>query len=138
MAAGQPTAEQLEAAAAAGYRTVIDLRRPEEDRGFDEATVTTAAGMSYVNLPVSGDAIGPELVDLFDATLRDAERPVLLHCGSSNRVAAVYASLLIKDGESLEEALERARQIGLTSAQLEERVRLVATELGEGGESAQP
>jgi hypothetical protein len=33
---GQPTAEQLEALAAADYKTVIDLRAPEVIRGYDE------------------------------------------------------------------------------------------------------
>jgi hypothetical protein len=34
--AGQPTAVNLEAAAKAGYKSVIDLKAPVEERGFDE------------------------------------------------------------------------------------------------------
>ncbi|HEX2224155.1 MAG TPA: sulfur transferase domain-containing protein [Thermoanaerobaculia bacterium] len=53
IAAGQPTAEQLKKAAKAGYKTVLDLRPPAEERGFDEAKAAKEAGLEYVNLPVT-------------------------------------------------------------------------------------
>ncbi len=43
-AGGQPSATQLQALAAQGVRTVIDLRQPDEDRGFDETRVAESLG----------------------------------------------------------------------------------------------
>jgi hypothetical protein len=45
--AGQPSADELTAVAAAGYKTVIDLRGPNEDRGLDEKKTVEELGMSY-------------------------------------------------------------------------------------------
>jgi hypothetical protein len=52
--AGQPSQAALSAAAAAGYKSVIDLRAPSEDRGLDEKAAVESLGMSYMNLPVDG------------------------------------------------------------------------------------
>ncbi|UUS15511.1 sulfur transferase domain-containing protein [Stenotrophomonas sp. CD2] len=53
-AGGQPSAVQLQALAAQGVRTVIDLRQPGEDRGFDETRVAESLGLRYVRIPVAG------------------------------------------------------------------------------------
>src|SRR5258707_8824598 len=51
--AGQPTGEQVQLAAEDGYKTIIDLRTPEEPRGFDEVEAARLTGLVYVNLPVN-------------------------------------------------------------------------------------
>jgi hypothetical protein len=43
-AAGQPSAAALEAAAKAGYKSVIDLRAPNENRGFERDPRSSASG----------------------------------------------------------------------------------------------
>lgn len=48
--AGQPRAEHFRRLAEAGYRTVIDLRAPEEPRDFDEAAAAREAGLAYENI----------------------------------------------------------------------------------------
>jgi uncharacterized protein (TIGR01244 family) len=121
---GQPSEEQLEAIAAAGYRTVIDLRGTSEARGYDEAAAMEAAGLEYVTVPVSQDTLsgGNPFAD-FVEVFKNAERPVVVHCASGNRVgAAYYAFLVAEEGLSREEALQRARDNGLHSAQLEAAV----------------
>ena len=47
-------AAQLQALAAQGVRTVIDLRQPGEDRGFDETRLAESLGLRYVRIPVAG------------------------------------------------------------------------------------
>src|SRR3546814_2723442 len=70
----------------AGIRHVIDLTPDEETPGFDEAATVRAAGLGYSNLPLAGAPdLTRENVLAFDALLRDAERPVLVHCASGNR-----------------------------------------------------
>ncbi len=52
--AAQPSAEQLAAAAKSGFKSVIDLRGVNEDRGMDERSTVEKLGMSYVTLPDRG------------------------------------------------------------------------------------
>lgn len=114
---GQPSAEQLRDAAATGIRTVIDLRQPGEDRGFDETAVAEELGLRYVRLPIAGAA------GLTDANARTLERllaqadgPVLLHCASGNRAGALLALIHARgEGASVEQALGVGRRAGMTS-----------------------
>ena len=90
--AGQPSAAALEAAADAGYKTVIDLRGPAEDRGFDERVAVQRLGMNYVSLPVDGAAgVTYENAAELDRVLAELPKPVLLHCSSGNRAGALLA-----------------------------------------------
>src|SRR5687768_8936617 len=50
---GQPSRAQLEALAAAGYRTVVNLRGPGEEMPVSQADVE-ALGMRYVHIPIAG------------------------------------------------------------------------------------
>jgi protein tyrosine phosphatase (PTP) superfamily phosphohydrolase (DUF442 family) len=52
-----------------------------------------------------------------DAILAEADGPVLVHCGSGNRVGALLALRASINGASDEEALELGRQAGLTRAE---------------------
>jgi uncharacterized protein (TIGR01244 family) len=91
-AAGQPSAAALEAAAKSGYKSVIDLRAPSEDRGFDEKSMVEALGMSYVSLPVEGAAgVSYANASQLDKLLAELPKPILLHCSSGNRVGALLA-----------------------------------------------
>ena len=112
---GQPTAEQLEKLAAAEYKTVIDLRAPSEDRGYDEAAAAKAAGLDYVPIPVT------------EETLQDAEDARSVHRGLQRdreagagalrkrhpRRAVYYAWLVSEKKMSREEALAKAKEEGL-------------------------
>jgi uncharacterized protein (TIGR01244 family) len=121
---GQPTAEQLEKLAAADYKTVIDLRLPDEDRGYDEPAVAKAAGLEYLSIPVKSDELDKTAtLDKFIEVFSDVEKPVLVHCGVGSRVATVYyAWLVAKEGMSRDEALARAKKHGLRSESLVEPV----------------
>lgn len=124
LASGQPTQAQLQEVAKAGYKTVIDLRPPAEDHGFDEPAAVREAGMSYVNIPVTVAALDAATVDQFIATLKAAERPVYVHCASSNRVGALYyAWLVLETGMAEEEALEKAKAAGLSNPELTEKAK---------------
>jgi len=123
IAAGQPTAEQLKEAAKAGYKTVLDLRPPAEARGFDEPQAAKEAGLEYVNIPVTADTLDGATLDRFFEEMKKAERPVLVHCASSNRVGALYYAYLVQEkGMAKEEALAKAREAGLRSPELEAKI----------------
>ncbi len=119
---GQPDAETIETLAAAGFEAVIDLRGMDESRGFDEAASVEASGMDYVSLPISGASdVNSESAAALDDILKRYDGPVLVHCGSGNRVGALLALRAHADGASDEEALEIGRSAGLT--RLESTVR---------------
>ncbi|MEQ1512699.1 MAG: protein tyrosine phosphatase family protein [Lysobacteraceae bacterium] len=91
--AGQPTVEQLQALPAHGIAVVIDLRADTETPDLDEATVVRSLGLDYHNLPVRGAAgLTRDNVLALDRLIADAgDRPLLVHCASSNRVGAMMA-----------------------------------------------
>lgn len=128
LTAGQPSPQALEEAAAAGYRTVIDLRQPGEI-DWDERRVVEDLGMSYVQIPVAvPDGLTVDNARrLAEALDRPDAGPILLHCGSSNRVGALIAIKAHRlDGEDLDTALELGRAAGLTKLEPAVRERLSA------------
>lgn len=119
-AAGQPTESALSELARAGYRTVVDLRAPEEPRGFDEPAAVERAGMRYVALPVTQFTLDDAAFNRFRHLMHDAEnRPILVHCASSNRVGALLLPYFALDeGRPTDDALAMAQAAGLRSAEL--------------------
>jgi uncharacterized protein (TIGR01244 family) len=115
-AAGQPSAAALETAAKSGYRSVIDLRAPSEDRGFDERATVEGLKMSYVNLPVDGaGGVSYANAGALDKLLATLPKPILLHCASGNRVGALLALRANADGVDDAAALELGVANGLGS-----------------------
>lgn len=117
LASGQPTQEQIKVLADAGVKHIISLRRPEEI-DWDEQAVVEANGMQFHSIPVAGlagvtKANATKLEDLLKSL---GNEPVLVHCGSSNRVGALktLASLEGEDSASLEAAFAEGRRWGLT------------------------
>jgi uncharacterized protein (TIGR01244 family) len=120
--AGQPEEEHLKRLAEAGYKTIVDLRTPEEDRGLDEPEVARQAGMEYVNIPVGHEDVEDETFERFRELMKDPERrPVLVHCSSANRVGALLIPYFVLDEEkSTEEAVKIASEVGLKSDELKQ------------------
>lgn len=121
--AGQPDEAALRVFADSGYAAVIDLRTEGEDRGIDEKAVVEGLGMKYVSLPIVGSDITYEKAAALDELLASYDEPVLLHCGSANRVGALLALRASANGADDEAAIEAGRQAGLTSTELEAIVR---------------
>ena len=123
--AGQPSEKGLQTAKAEGIRTVVNLRHANETTGFDEPHAVKEAGLTYVHLPWNGkeeltDSVFEKARELFAS----AERPILMHCGSANRVGALWIPWRVLDGNiGLEDALAEAKTIGLTSTEYEQKAR---------------
>ncbi len=122
---GQPTESDLRAAAAAGYAMVITLRAPSEP-GFEaERALAEELGLRFENVPVAGaDGIAPANAAAVDALLAEADGPVVLHCGTGNRVGAILALRAFVAGADLESALAVGRDAGLTSLEDPTRARM--------------
>ncbi len=126
-ASGQPDAAALAVFADSGYAAVIDLRGPDEDRGFDEQAEVEDLGMDYIDLPVIGrDGISFENARKLREILDRYDAPVLVHCGSSNRVGALVALGASLEGADDEAAVAAGREAGLTRLEGVVRERLTA------------
>lgn len=113
---GQPDEESLQVFANSGYAVVIDMRGPDEDRGMDDFQgAVETAGMEYVAFPVVDlEAINFETAKDLDALLNDIDGPVLMHCGSGNRVGAVLALRESLAGADDEDAIAFGKDAGMT------------------------
>ena len=123
--AGQPTPEALKGLGEMGFRTVVNLRS-EKEGPADERSVVEAQGLRYVSIPILPDTFSLADVEALEKVLDDpSSGPVLLHCGSSNRVGGAWAVIQARKGKSLEEAEAAGRAAGLHSPQMEAAVRRV-------------
>jgi uncharacterized protein (TIGR01244 family) len=112
---GQPGRQTLERLGEMGFRTVINLRT-EREGAREEGKIVRGLGLDYVWVPVTSATFSLGDVEAVERVLDDPERsPVLLHCASSNRVAAVWAVIQVRDGRTLEEAAAASREAGLHS-----------------------
>jgi len=124
--ASQPALQDFHDAKAGGVKTVINLRTPGEFKDFDEEKEVKAMGVGYLQIGFKS----PE--DLTDKHLDDvrallnggAERPILLHCSSGNRVGAVWLAHRVLDGKlSWDEALVEAKKVGMKTPAFETKVK---------------
>ncbi len=113
--AGQPDEAALKVFADSGYAAVIDLRTVDENRGLDEAAVVDELGMDYLALPIGRDDITFEKAAELKRLMDQYDEPVLLHCGSANRVGALLALQEFAKTGDQEAALELGREAGLTA-----------------------
>lgn len=115
---GQPTDAAFAKLAAHGYRAVLNLRTASE--GIDlkhEQEAAEKAGMRYISIPVVSSAPKPEQVQEFIQAVKDKDnQPLLIHCGSANRVGAFWMiHRVLEQGWPEDKALEEATKVGLTS-----------------------
>lgn len=124
--AGQPDEAQFRVFADSGYVAVVDIRTEGEDRGLDEPAVVESLGMEYVTFPIGrGDITIDKARALFEL-LDEYDEPVLVHCGSANRVGALFALKEFDESGDAEAAIEAGRAAGMT--RLESAVREVIDE----------
>jgi len=112
---GQPDLAALEAAKRRGIKIVVSLRE-EGETDFDEAEAAKSAGLQFRRIPFRA----PETLDdkVFAAALKilanSKDKPVMLHCGSANRVGAIWAAhRALDDGISVEAAIKEGKEVGL-------------------------
>ena len=113
--AGQLTTEQLQQIAHEGFKSVLNLRSPDEE-GFlnNEQQQVKVLGLYYINIPVKGEVINAEVADQVLQQIDDLAKPVLIHCNNSMRAAAiVLMSIATQQGVSLSKAFKQAEQLGL-------------------------
>ncbi len=126
--AGQPTEAALtDAAEKAGIRTVVNLRSAREMDTrveFDEEALVKKLGMRYVHIPITPATLSVTQADQLHYVLGKTTEPVLIHCGSSNRVGALWAIYLNRHREiDIDEAISLGEKAGMKNEVLVEAVR---------------
>lgn len=92
---GQPTADDLVAARAAGVTRIVNNRPEGEEPG--QATTAEAAqragqlGMDFIHIPVAPGRYTRKDIEDFQAALDAAGGPVLAHCKSGTRSLSLWA-----------------------------------------------
>ncbi len=106
-----------------GFRSIISFRLPGEP-AYDEARAVGELGMDYHNPAFRGvGSLTDEKIDECLDTLRSAQRPALVHCGSANRVGAIWlAWRCLEENADPNTAVEEAKSVGLRSPAYEQRI----------------
>ena len=118
---GQPSVAQLTALKRAGCIALLDIRDPMEDQPFDPRAAALAAGLEYINIPVSGATQTDTTLERVRLTVRQLAgvKPFLFYCRSGNRVGATLIPHLILDrGYDEDRAVTEAMRIGTRSPEL--------------------
>jgi uncharacterized protein (TIGR01244 family) len=114
----QPRPEHFAMLKSRGVKTVLNLRRPGEHRADEEQAAVEAAGMKYVNIPVSyGNPTDADADAFLKVTDDPANRPMFVHCTAAIRVGAFWLIRRVaRDGMEWDAALEEATKVGLVDA----------------------
>ena len=120
--AGATPPEAMADLKARGFAAVVNFRTAGERGASVDAgkTAAEAAGLKYFHLPFrqpSADVVKTFL----DTVSEPSNQPVYIHCGSANRVGAMWLIKRVKlDGWAVDRALAEAETIGLRSKALRE------------------
>lgn len=113
VATNQVTLEQLQQAAQAGVKSVLNLRSPGEEGFASDEKQQAAAGLHYVNIPVKPDALTEELASQVLQQIEELPKPALIHCKSglrSGMMALMY--MATREGMTAEQAMEKGKSMG--------------------------
>jgi tyrosine-protein phosphatase SIW14 len=111
---GQPPEDAWNRLARLGIKTVIDLRREEEQSREAESRAVEAAGMRYINVPMNGGP--PREVDILEIFgILDSREPVFVHCreGKDRTGTVVACYRIATDGWENRKALAEAKSLGM-------------------------
>ena len=120
---GATETSALDGLAKDGFKSVINLRMASEANANIELNAAHARslGLNYIHIPFNAAQPEPKILEQFLAAIANkANQPAYVHCGSANRVGAVWlVKRVLQDGWTIEKATEEAKLIGLRSEPLE-------------------
>ncbi|MEH2233227.1 MAG: sulfur transferase domain-containing protein [Nostoc sp.] len=118
-AAGQLTSEELKQAAQEGFKSVLNLRSPDEAGFFsDEQQQAQAAGLQYANVPLKPTEANQEQTELAIQEIENLPKPILIHCAAGARASGIaLIANAISEGLTYEEISQKAQELGLNLEQ---------------------
>ncbi len=111
---GQVIPEQLKQAVQEGFKSVLNLRSPDE-LGFlpEEGQVAESLGLHYVNFPLKLEALDEALITQILTVLDQIPKPAVIHCAASIRSTAIaLLSVAIEEGLTPEQTINLAKDLG--------------------------
>jgi len=112
----QPSPAGLQYLASQGFTTVVSTRGLSE-LSWNERAAVEALGMTFVQIPMENPVreITDGQIARLDSVLTHQDGPVLLHCHSGNRAAALWGAWLAAKGRvDPAAALDLAAMAGMT------------------------
>ena len=129
--AHQLTGEDLEEAAAAGFRSIINNRpdgeAPDQPRSEELAATAERLGLAYWHIPVVSGPLSNDQVEAFRAALSEAGKPALAFCRTGTRSATLWA-LAASDRLSAHEILQTTADAGYNLEALRPQLEAVSGE----------
>lgn len=124
-ASPQLTPDDVAAAAAKGFGTIIDLRPDGEEPGQPAAAIIEAAarehGLEFIHIPVVPGQVRDTQVDAMARALSEQPGPALGYCRTGARVATLWA--LTQAGKTeADELISIARKSGYDIEKLRPRL----------------
>lgn len=119
--AAQPSEAEIAALGAEGVALLINNRPDGEEPGqlgsSAERKAAEAAGLAYLDLPVTGPTITEEAVRRFADAVEAAPGPVVAHCRSGTRSLTLWAIAAVRSGRlQREEVLAFGAERGIDLA----------------------
>lgn len=115
----QMDAGDIEAAAAAGFKTILNLRPDGEKPGYisdtEAARIAAEHGLDYRHIPVPVKGampdITPQRLTSFAKALDETPGPALAYCGTGRRAALIWA-LCAAETTGADEIISRCAAAG--------------------------
>jgi uncharacterized protein (TIGR01244 family) len=109
-AGGQPDAAKIQQLAAGGFKSIVNLRSPSETGTLDdEQQQVAAAGLGYVNIPLSPSEAHDDLTAKVLWEIENLPTPIFFHCGAGGRASALaLIALATQQGLNREQVIAKA------------------------------
>jgi len=113
--AGQISPDQLPMILEDGFRSILNVRSPQEE-GFLELEEEKAElmGLYYVNFPLSFEHLHEDILLQTFKLINELSKPLLVHCDTGIRAALiVLIHITMQQGATPKQAFRQASQLGL-------------------------
>lgn len=105
--------EELSEVSQKGYRTIIDLCLPTEEKQLNVEEVEKL-GFNLIKLPLDRQNLNPEILPNFMEAVNSASQPVYIRCASGLRAGVMtLLTLAVQQNWTEQQYLEKREALGL-------------------------
>jgi uncharacterized protein (TIGR01244 family) len=117
--AGQISSKELNQLAIGGFKSVLNLRSPDENGFFhDEKQEAQIVGLEYTNIPLSSKEPNQELTAQVIQAIENLPKPILIHCAGGARAGGIaLIAEAIQGGLTYEQIAQKANELGINLEQ---------------------